>query len=113
MTKTQAIEKGLHFTGHYSSTKENMVEKLAIEKAKKPLAKIVLVPEKKGWSIYADEKYSTYEICETLSHAEEEHLYRLKRINEKYNESLAEENKRHSENLTSLTNAQKTLGITN
>ena len=73
MTKKQAQEQGLHFTGIYNRDKEETQKRIAEARIKYPKARIVLVPERAnplsrgqntgivGYSAYADYIYSAYE----------------------------------------------------
>jgi hypothetical protein len=74
MNEVQARQEGLHFTGVYSSNKEEVKERISKERKECPKARIVLVnvPHNKlsrsgpgmGYSAYADNVWSAYRAIE-------------------------------------------------
>lgn len=114
MTEKQAIEQGLHFTGMYSSNKDETKSKIEEERKKYPLARIVLVNTPytsrsgKGYSAYACNKYSAYQTLESLGNIEENHN---KRLTDLINTHLANIATEEARLLKEKDEAQKALSI--
>lgn len=102
MTKRQAREEGLIFTGHYENYFErNKLKTIAQILRKLYKCRVVMVEEECGVSLYADEKYDALHRLEyvqnMLKHeakcrAEVEERYRqeLKELNNKYDNFRSE-----------------------
>jgi len=107
MNKQQAHEQGLHFTGVYSSDKEEVKTRIAEYRQKYPKARIVLVnePHSKlsrsgpgmGYSAYADDIYSAYDLIEHAGDVNQDHADRVAAIEAEYKKKLAEEETRFTE----------------
>lgn len=116
MTEKQAIEQGLHFTGMYSSNKDETKSKIEEARKKYPLARIVLVNtpytsrsgKGTGYSAYACNKYSAYQTLESLGNIEENHN---KRLTDLINTHLANIATEEARLLKEKDDAQKALTI--
>lgn len=110
MTEKQAIEQGLHFTGIYSSNKDEVKSNIEEARKKYPLAKIVLVNRspRNGYSAYACNKYSAYKTLESLGNIEEKHNKRLTELINTHLTNIATEEARTTKEKD---DAQKALTI--
>jgi hypothetical protein len=119
MNERQAQEQGLHFTGHYSSDKDEVKRCIAEDRVKYPKARIVLVnvPHSKlsrsgpgmGYSAYADDKYSAYRTLERLGNVDQNHNVRLLQLKVAYEKRLEEENARYDREINNACEARATL----
>jgi hypothetical protein len=108
MTEKQAREEGLHFTGIYSSYKDEVKTRIADIRKKYVSARIVLVnvPHSKlsrsgpgmGYSAYACPKYRAYQMLEQLGNIEEVHAKALADIEAKRQTMLFDEQTRYETN---------------
>src|SRR5271157_1768014 len=97
MNEYQAQQEGLHFTGIYSSDKEEVKKRIAESRTKYPKARIVLVnvPSflRVGYTAYADNIYSAYENLQELSERiTTVHESNVKYYTDEFNKKMKEEN---------------------
>lgn len=107
MNEQQAHAQGLHFTGIYSSDKEEVKTRIANDRKKYSKARIVLVnvPHSKlsrsgpgmGYSAYADDIYSAYDLIEHAGDVHQDHADRMAAIEAEYKKKLAEEETRFTD----------------
>lgn len=92
MTRRQAEDQGLIFTGRYTSRpweREEYCVKFAAEIRKKYKCRAVVVPEENGWSVYADEKYEYLKRLEECEVALRNIPIELDRLHNKYEQDVA------------------------
>jgi hypothetical protein len=109
MNKRQAIEEGLHFTGIYNSSKDEVKQKIAGYRIQYPKARIVLVEEPfdklsrnypgKGYSAYADDIYSAYETIARNKDITENHQKTIEYYKNEYEKKVAELTERYQNGL--------------
>lgn len=106
VNEKQALAKGYHFTGIYSShDKEGVKDHIAKLKNQFSKAKIILVNASNGFAGYADDTYSIYQTIMSLEN-------RIKNSTEEirqYQEIIIEKQEKQKSDIESLKKAQQLL----